>query len=559
MTPEQIDFVKRAKKMWMSTDEIMSKIKSNDTSLDSPDQQAPQPQQKSSWFADYIKKTIPNIGAWVWQSASNTVAWLWEVGKQAAFMIPTWVVNAWRKLIGKKQMYVDNPDWTRTLDGQEQQPTVWDKAQWALKNYGQNMWADTESLAFKAGKVWTDIAQIATPTGATRWILWLLWKYPELVQLAENSPRIATALKLAFEWATAAQKTSIVTDSKPATLWQTAAGAVLNPAIAWVWSLVWEAAKKYITRATNIDTPEQIAWKISQLTDPKKLQKVVKAVKELPEDKIGTYSDLEKVTSDLLSKKAAAQDAHLSTIDKVFTPKNTNTIVQGSTSKIKDNFVKSALDNLSKLYKTTRDLESLVKIQDLTAKFKKDWLSAKELNDLAREFWSKEKAFNKAGDLLWGNTAISNENVRKWLKDLLRNNLPDETSKTLDAAYSQMSTLKQSATDMVKKVNKTRNTTDQPWLLEWVWETAINVLDTATMWLSKWIRKGLTESNAGKKTLNNLWIEEKLLQNIKKLKNYDEYVKGQKANWKAIEITKQAFDKLRKTLVAAWSKLAWNQ
>lgn len=103
-----------------------------------------------------------------------------------------------------------------------------------------------------------------------------------------------------------------------------------------------------------------------------------------------------------------------------------------------ENSVQKAITQLSDLYRKTDNPVAEAAIKQLYSKSKKEGLTVKELNDLAREHGRELNAFGPEGKTPTGITKQSLENVRSGLKKTARGLVNDPAYAALDRSMSDM-------------------------------------------------------------------------------------------------------------------------
>lgn len=175
----------------------------------------------------------------------------------------------------------------------------------------------------------------------------------------------------------------------------------------------------------------------------------------LDTEKIKTYKDLTKASTDKIGELSKEQDVKLSQ-DKTQRPMAAfeKTTGQGEGA-VKMNYVDQAIKNLQELYTSTSDAEGMSKIKELETKANAGGLTTQEVNQLARDYGSEfgAKAFGKTGEPLTSVNAQKFENIRSGLKDSARDLLPDEHSKMLDKQMTDLYTVRDLSRNMSERVN----------------------------------------------------------------------------------------------------------
>lgn len=208
---------------------------------------------------------------------------------------------------------------------------------------------------------------------------------------------------------------------------------------------------------------------------------------------------------------------NLYSLDKLATTKKVGDV------SVTENFVTKALDNLEELYTKTDDIVSAEKIKQLKTKAGSQGLTAKEVNDLAREYGSEigGKAFSKTGEPLTSVNAQSYENIRKGIKEAARSLFDDEALKTLDKELSEHIRIKDLAVKFQKGVDNLENKVKERAPLEMVGRVVGRVLDTLTGGSARGFLTSFLPSNVGNKVMNYLDLERALQKNLKALEKLE--------------------------------------
>lgn len=274
-----------------------------------------------------------------------------------------------------------------------------------------------------------------------------------------------------------------------------------------------------IARAT--EEIDDVVGKIVQgKTDD--ILKAKKALSSIDTAGVKTYADLGDRIDDGVDALAGKVDDLLETEGaKIGALKShqlvTATEVGGKT--IKQNFVDEALKQLDELYTSIKDAPAKAEITILMNKLKKEGLTLKELNDLARRYGSEfgKKAFSKLGEPLTSVNAQAFENIRKGIKKVVRGLMPDETVKMLDERMSDLFNTSTLVRNMEERVNALFQKAQKRGVLEQVARKAADVVDLATFHTLSGFMSRMLPSNIGLKVMNSIDLENALAKNLKKL------------------------------------------
>lgn len=356
--------------------------------------------------------------------------------------------------------------------------------------------------------------------------LWEPWRVKEL--LTENPADVL----LTFVWGIGAAKN--VAKSKNLT-WLASkldkAESLLNPIKIQAEALKW--TKKAISKTKQSIFPEKSLDEIV-LEATQWVEKNIPAVKEtlskLDTRWVETYKDLNRNISTKISDIAKKQDELLPK-DEVLNISDLTTTKGKRTT----NFVNNALDDLEQVWDNTSDLELLNKVDDLR---EKDFVSVKDINDLARFYGSqfKNKSFDKLGNQKANISASRFENTRKGIKEISRDLLPDDTVKLLDDELSKLFETQTLTEKMAENVTKLSRKIEQRGLFESLARWLGRWIDLVSLWTARWFLTSFLPSNVWNKVLNSLAIEWNLAKNLKKIEQLSK--KADKLSDE--ELTKQA-------------------
>ena len=194
---------------------------------------------------------------------------------------------------------------------------------------------------------------------------------------------------------------------------------------------------------------------------------------------------------------------------------------------IKTNFLDKSLTQLDELYTKIDDPVNAERIREVAEKAKTTGLSLKEVNDVAREYGVefRSKAFSKqTGEPLTSVNAQSFENVRKGIKDTVRQRLPDETSKVLDSEIASLLNTERLVRKMEEKANALTQKVQQRGLIEKAFRAAGRAADVATFGAPRAFLTSFLPSNIGNKVMNSLDVEEALKKNLKMFEKLNKVV-----------------------------------
>lgn len=280
-------------------------------------------------------------------------------------------------------------------------------------------------------------------------------------------------------------------------------------------------------RAANIaKATEEIDDVVGRIVQGKTddILKAKKALSSIDTTGVKTYADLGDKIDDGVDALAGKVDDLLETQGaKVGSLKSNQLVTATKVGKetIKQNFVDDAINQLDELYTSIKDAPAKAEITLLKNKLKKDGLTLKELNDLARRYGSEfgRKAFSKLGDPLTSVNAQAFENTRKGIKKVVRGLMPDETVKMLDERMSNLINTNTLVKNMEERVNALYQKAQKRGVLEQVARKAADVVDLATFHTLSGFVSRMLPSNVGLKVMNSIDLENALSKNLKRLDN----------------------------------------
>lgn len=254
---------------------------------------------------------------------------------------------------------------------------------------------------------------------------------------------------------------------------------------------------------------------------PEDITKAKKALFELtPEQRSSTidYKELREAADSNIAALSKKQDAELAQYTEKYTNDTLGKYTKVGNKTVVENPVKDALDGLENAYKMSGEAVNAERIAQLQNKLDTEGLTVQEINRIAKEYGTeyKSRSFDKAGNPKQGFNAESFENVRKGVKDVLRERLPGDVSKTLDESISAQYALKELAGTMEERAFKAYSKLRQKTLKEKVGEIggvafeAIDLLSLGTFrgFLSKMNLK------VGKKFNDVIELEKELSKNL---------------------------------------------
>ena len=253
--------------------------------------------------------------------------------------------------------------------------------------------------------------------------------------------------------------------------------------------------------------------------------------------------------SDLSKRFDTSIKSNLKSVDEVLSKDNTsyssNELTQRTpTGKFGINYVKQAIQDLKDFYSGTKDVDSLEKVKILEKKLNTDGLTAKEVNDLSKEYGSKFNAFKANNQIKGGKIAAGAENVRSGLKDTARGLIKDPEVAKLDKQTSDMIKTKEMVDDLNTKVDKFKNNYRPGTPLQKFSATIVRLADRVSGGILKGAIKEVTgKAGAGEGTkLDILQLQNELQKNID-LFNKVQSMKPEDAINKLLDAGESSFNK----------------
>lgn len=206
---------------------------------------------------------------------------------------------------------------------------------------------------------------------------------------------------------------------------------------------------------------EQVAGRIAQ-GDIQSQKTAAKVLTQLDTKAIKTYDDALRAVDDLSGAIKTKVDDLTSSVKDTFKLKDLKLVKNvagpsGAKSVVKVDRVNQALKGLKQLYTKTKDPEALSLINQVITKAKTEGIDISMINKIAREWGTQKRAFNlKTGQPLTGINATMYENIRKGLKEVIKQKAPQIADRftALDKAWSDTITVKGLFSDMVEKISK---------------------------------------------------------------------------------------------------------
>lgn len=268
-----------------------------------------------------------------------------------------------------------------------------------------------------------------------------------------------------------------------------------------------EAIKPRIIKASE-EKINKLVGEIVQSKDKKTLERAKETLKNIDTSDIKTYEDFSNKIKDDISVLGRKQSELLNADERLF---KINEFTKQVGNK-EQNFINRALDQLEELYDKTQADEKLLALRQTRQRFVDEGVTLKDMNDLSIQY-SKNmpSAFSKLGDPLTSVNKVASENTRKGLKDLLRKELPDDTSKLLDEQMSNLFGIQKSVNKMEESVQNLTNKVIKRGLAEGAGRKLGQLLQMVPgSGGVKGLINSFINSNIGNKSMNALALEKNL-------------------------------------------------
>lgn len=253
--------------------------------------------------------------------------------------------------------------------------------------------------------------------------------------------------------------------------------------------------------------------------NPRAVEQATRALTDIDTTGIRTYDDLNNRLTDRITALSKAVDERLAADNTLYRPDQLAKTTKVGNEVIREDSVMNAIRGLENAYDLSGEPVNAARIRQLANKYEQDGLSLIELNNLSREYGIefKNKAFTRIGEPKQGYNADMYENTRRALKETLRDQMPDDVAKQLDAKMSDI----YSTLDLTKKIENTVAKLEQRitnrTLGQKVGGGITSVADLLTGGILRGAVNKLLPSNVGNKTMNSLDIQAELRRNLKEL------------------------------------------
>src|ERR1051326_3314660 len=180
-----------------------------------------------------------------------------------------------------------------------------------------------------------------------------------------------------------------------------------------------EALPELGTLAPKPQAPASVVGKITQAS-PAEIPAASRALTSVDTSGVKTFADLSSRLESAIKENTAKVDTELGKNTQRYKP-----------STLTNEPVKQALDQLENFYRATNDTKALGKITDLQERYQTKGLTAKEMNDIAREHGRELNGYNANGELASGLSKQAAENTRQGVKQAVRNLTPSGQTETI--------------------------------------------------------------------------------------------------------------------------------
>jgi hypothetical protein len=416
-----------------------------------------------------------------------------QIFPQEVTWVIQWVANVWwwiERWLDK--MFGIDPEQTQRIQQQQRQILFGDMAEWEAFKWWEEVGTIVGTAALTA-PIWLGIGWVKTAIaiGSALWLTdYLIYKW-----VKQEDPDVMEAV---LAWS----------------LW-----ALIPWAFAWAWPAK-NAIMKWVRKTEALD---DIVMKVIQGTD-KNVNTAKKALQLIDVEDITTYKWLNNALDAKKRSIIALQDEYLSELwQELITPetakiKRRTKDVSGNVIETQVDFVQRWLDDLTEIYTKLGDDAKLEVIEAAKRKYASEWLTLQEINTIARKYSEDGKsAFSATWDPLTWVWAQRSEATRKWLKETVRERLPNEWLKELDEAYHAISDTQILIDKAVEWVQKLKNKLPENRLFTQAAAKLVEILDMLSLGAVKWTAKWLLWSNVWQKTMNWGNIEAMLAKNLKKI------------------------------------------
>lgn len=276
-----------------------------------------------------------------------------------------------------------------------------------------------------------------------------------------------------------------------------------------------------IRRASSEQTVNDAVGRIIQ-GNPDDIEMARKALSEIDTEGVKDYAELNTRIDDQIAFLSEQVDKQLKTDPTTYSKyrlarESEVKGIDGKKTKVYDNQVITALDQLQEYYSKTNDLEKATQIKQYKAKLDASGLTIQEVNNIARMHGKDLNAYNANGELASGLTKQAAENTRQGLKDTVRQYDKTGASAELDPRISDLIKTRSLTTDVEEKAGKLYQRVKNRSLGAKVGGFVADVADFISLGTARGFVSKLIPSNVGNKTANYLDIQKELEGNLKTL------------------------------------------
>ncbi len=241
-----------------------------------------------------------------------------------------------------------------------------------------------------------------------------------------------------------------------------------------------------------------------------------RALQQIDTTGVEDYAGLNTRITETTQNLARKVDTELDKYPEVIPANQWVKTTQVGTETVTQNPIKDALDGLENAYTLSGELPEAARIRQLRTKFEADGFTRKEANNLAREYGIefRDRAFTKMGDPKPGFNAENFENVRVGVKRAVREKMPDNVTRELDAQMADLYATKILTEKMETQVQKLYQKIKNRTLAQKVGGAIAEVVDLASLGTLRGFVQKILPSNVGLKTANSLDLQEELAKNL---------------------------------------------
>ena len=286
---------------------------------------------------------------------------------------------------------------------------------------------------------------------------------------------------------------------------------------------------------------EKVQTAVERITqagdDPRAVEQATRALSDIDTSNIKTYEELNDAFDDRIVALSRQVDARLESTPDTFKPDDFAKTTKVGDEVVKESPISEALDGLENAYAKSGEAVGAAHIRQLKQKFVTEGLTLKEANDLAREYGIefRDRAFTKLGDPKAGYNAENYENVRKGVKEVIRDKMPDDTTKQLDQKMSDIYATRDMTRKLSDKVAKLEQRIKNRTLAQKAGGALAALLDFGTAGVLRGFVAKILPSNVGNKAMNSIEIQAELQKNLRQIEKLLEIKDGKSFDDAVIE------------------------